>query len=77
MVSRVTDHIQPAMKYDAVVQSDGQIAIAVPFAPGKRVVVFVIQVTDGGDTFQDLTQAASSSLAFWDNPFDDEDWNNA
>ncbi|GEM_PF-7031963 len=25
----------------------------------------------------DLIQAAHSSLDFWDNPFDDEDWNNA
>ena len=25
----------------------------------------------------DLIQAAQSSLDFWDNPFDDEDWNNA
>jgi len=25
--------------------------------------------------FQDLAAAASSSLGFWDNPLDDEDWN--
>jgi hypothetical protein len=25
----------------------------------------------------DLLKAAQSSLDFWDNPFNDEDWNNA
>ena len=28
-------------------------------------------------TFDDLLSAAESSLDFWDNPFDDEDWNDA
>jgi len=27
------------------------------------------------DDFGDLTEAAQSSLGFWDNPTDDEDWN--
>jgi hypothetical protein len=27
------------------------------------------------DTFQDLLAAAQTSLEFWDNPLDDEDWN--
>jgi hypothetical protein len=26
-------------------------------------------------TFQDLLVAAQSTLEFWDNPMDDEDWN--
>jgi hypothetical protein len=46
----------------------------VPFPPGAQVVVFVIEAA--GDAFADLLQAAQSSLDFWDNPFDDEDWNN-
>jgi predicted nucleotidyltransferase len=29
----------------------------------------------GVHEFDDLTAAASSSLDFWDNPLDDEDWN--
>jgi hypothetical protein len=29
------------------------------------------------DEFADLASAAQSSLAFWDNPTDDRDWNNA
>jgi len=33
--------------------------------------------TDIADDFADLTAAAQSSLDFWDNPWDDEDWNDA
>ncbi len=29
------------------------------------------------DEFADLTSAAQSSLGFWDNLLDDEDWNHA
>ncbi len=29
------------------------------------------------DDFSDLMAASFSSLDFWDNPWDDEDWNNA
>ncbi|MCE7986898.1 MAG: DUF2281 domain-containing protein [Caldilinea sp. CFX5] len=48
----------------------------VPFAPGERVTVFVIHEEPPSDT-SDLVSAAESSLNFWDNPLDDEDWNNA
>ncbi|WP_129670816.1 hypothetical protein [Candidatus Chloroploca sp. Khr17] len=65
-----------AVKYEAIVQEDGHIELQVPFAPGRRVVVFVLQEQEEPDTFSDLTHAAASSLAFWDHPFDDEDWNN-
>jgi hypothetical protein len=65
---------QTALKFDAQVQKNGQIELNVPFAPGEHVTVFVIQA---GDTFFDLMNAAQTSLDFWDNPFDDEDWNNA
>ena len=27
------------------------------------------------EAFDDLTAASESSLKFWDNPLDDEDWN--
>ncbi len=29
------------------------------------------------DEFADLTAASQSSLGYWDNPIDDEDWNDA
>lgn len=65
---------QSALKYDLKVQKNGHVEISVPFPPGERVTVFVIRATE---TFDDLINAAGSSLDFWDNRLDDEDWNNA
>ncbi|MEN6449303.1 MAG: hypothetical protein ABFC96_02335 [Thermoguttaceae bacterium] len=65
---------QAALKYDAEVQEHGKLELTVPFSPGARVAVFVVEKND---EFDDLTSAAQSSLAFWDNPMDDEDWNHA
>ena len=66
---------QTALKYDVEVRADGRVEFTVPFPTGAHVVVFVIEDTD--DPFGDLLAAAQSSLDFWDNPSDDEDWNNA
>ncbi|HEU0292382.1 MAG TPA: hypothetical protein VFR47_06580 [Anaerolineales bacterium] len=65
---------QTALKYDVEVSENGHVDVAVPFPAGARVIVFVVEA---GDTFTDLVQASQSSLAFWDNPLDDEDWNDA
>jgi len=46
----------------------------VPFSAGAHVTVFVIEADD---VFKDLLAASESSLDFWNNRFDDEDWNNA
>ena len=64
-----------ALKYEVEVREQGRIEFTVPFKPGARLVIFVIE--EVFDTFEDLVGAAQSSLDFWDNPFDDEDWNNA
>ena len=66
---------QAALKYEVEVQDQGHVEFNVPFASGTRVVVFVIQ--DQADTFEDLVAASQTTLDFWDNPLDDEDWNNA
>ncbi len=66
---------QTALKYDLEVMEEGRVELHVPFPAGARVVVFVIE--ESADTFDDLLLAAQSSLDFWDNPFDDEDWNDA
>lgn len=66
---------QAALKYEVEVEPSGRIALDVPFAAGSRLVVFVIE--EPADTFDDLTAASRSSLGFWDNPEDDEDWNDA
>ena len=66
---------QTALKYEVEVRDQGRVEVHVPFAPGARVIVFVIP--EPQETFNDLLAAAESSLAFWDNPLDDEDWNDA
>jgi len=66
---------QTALKYEVEVRDQGRVEVQVPFAPGARVVVFVIP--EPQETFSDLMAAAESSLGFWDNPLDDEDSNNA
>ncbi|MFZ5922380.1 MAG: hypothetical protein ACOYY3_15130 [Chloroflexota bacterium] len=65
---------QTALKYDVKVKKNGQVELTVPFPAGAHVTVFVV---DAGDTFTDLLYASQSSLGFWDDPIDDEDWNNA
>lgn len=64
---------QKALKYDIKVKEKGRVELQVPFVPGSQVTVFVIEKPN--DIFDDLVDAAHSSLSFWNNPFDDEDWN--
>jgi hypothetical protein len=66
---------QTALKYDVRVREEGRVELHVPFPPGARVTVVVIKESD--QPFDDLMKAAESSLDFWDNPFDDQDWNDA
>jgi hypothetical protein len=66
---------QTALKYEVEVMEEGRVELRVPVPRGARIVVFVIEET--GDTFDDLLSAAQSSLDFWNNPIDDEDWNHA
>ena len=66
---------QTALKYDVEVTKEGRVKLHVPFSLGERLIIFVLK--EGADSFDDLLEATQSSLDFWDNPFDDEDWNNA
>jgi hypothetical protein len=66
---------QTALKYDTEVKDGGRLELDVPLAPGVHVTVFVIEAPNGDS--HDLLSASQSSLEFWDNSFDDEDWNNA
>lgn len=66
---------QAALKYEVEVQEHGRVEVTVPFSPGARVAVFVIE--EPLEPWGDLVSAAQSSLDFWDNPYDDEDWNDA
>lgn len=67
---------QAALKIDAEVQEDGRIEVTVPFPAGSHVVVYVVQ-ENGERSVEDLLTASLSSIGFWDNPLDDEDWNHA
>ena len=64
-----------ALKYEVRVQESGRVEFNVPFSPGSRLMIFVIG--EASDKFDDLMNASQSSLDFWNNPFDDEDWNDA
>jgi hypothetical protein len=48
--------------------------LEIAVSPSTRVEIFVL--APESDDCGDLMQAASTSTDFWDNPWDDEDWNN-
>ena len=60
------------LQFEVTVGHEGRLEIEGPFRVGERLTVLVVQ--DSSES-QDLTAAASSSLDFWNNPLDDEDWN--
>jgi hypothetical protein len=62
-------------RYELEVPADGRLEVAVPLPAGSHVTVLVVE--HPADESDDLTSAAMSSTDFWDNPYDDEDWNNA
>ena len=62
-------------KFDAEVLSGDTVEVTTPLPHGGRVEVLVI-VPDADET-ADLMDAAASSTAFWDNPIDDREWNDA
>ncbi len=66
---------QQAFKFTATIDAQGKVEVAVPLAPGTPVEIVILSPRE--DSFSDLVAASSSSLGFWDNPLDDEDWNNA
>lgn len=65
----------PTLRYELEVPADRHLRVAVPLPAGSRVTVLVIETPC--EEADDLVAAASSSVDFWDNPYDDEDWNNA
>jgi hypothetical protein len=67
--------VQKAIRIAAKVNEDGKLELAVPFPAGTPVEVLVLAPED--ESFDELVQAANSSTDFWDNPLDDEDWNDA
>jgi hypothetical protein len=64
---------RPFLSYDIEAGEGGRIEFSGPFQPGQRLTVMVI--AGPHSEFADLNAAAGSSVSFWDNPLDDEDWN--
>ena len=65
---------QTTLQYEVTAGPEGRVEIVGPFRCGERLTVLILPESRA---FDDLTAAASSSLGFWDNPLDDEDWNEA
>jgi hypothetical protein len=66
---------QTALKYEVEVTKEGRVELPVPFPAGAHLVIFIVEQEEDGST--DLLSAAQSSLGFWDNPIDDQEWNHA
>ena len=66
---------QQAYKFTVEVGPNGTLELQVPIPAGTHVEVLVLAPET--DQFDDLVHAAQSSTGFWDNPLDDEDWNDA
>ena len=74
-MSTANHHPRPARTSEVHARDDGKVEFAGPFQPGERLTVIVIP--EAAREFDDLVDAAGSTLDFWDNPLDDEDWNAA
>lgn len=63
-----------AFKYHSVVKEDGIVEIPkIPFKKGQKVEVIIFPEDEEEIN---LMEASESSLKFWDNPEDNEVWNN-
>lgn len=63
-----------AFKYHSVVKENGTIEISrLPLKKGQKIEVIIFPEDE---VAIELMEAAESSLKFWDNPIDDEVWNN-
>jgi hypothetical protein len=63
------------LRFDSQVLPGGRIEVSVPLPPGSQVTIYVTQTPNA--ELNDVLQASISSTEFWDNPYDDEDWNDA
>lgn len=67
--------IDNTYQLDAQVGPNGKLELSVPCAEGTKVRVLVVPTST--DEFSGLLAAAAASADFWDNPWDDEAWNDA
>jgi hypothetical protein len=66
---------ESSWRYDLQVPAGGRIEVQVPLPAGANVTVYVVEHADA--ELDELVAASQSSTSFWDNPEDDEDWNDA
>jgi hypothetical protein len=66
---------QLPLRFDMQVPPDGRVEITLPLPAGSQVTMYVFDKSDAN--FDDLFAASLTSTDFWNNPEDDEDWNNA
>ena len=65
---------QRAYRYDVEIKDDGKLKIIhLPFRKGTHLEVILIERNE--DNFSDLLNATTCDLDFWNNPIDDEEWN--
>jgi hypothetical protein len=63
------------LRYEAEVPPSGRIELDVPLPVGSHVTIYIVK--QPASDLDDLLRASITSTAFWDNPEDDEDWNDA
>ena len=66
---------QLPLRFDLQVPPDGRLEVQLPLPAGSHVTLYVVEKSNAD--FDDLLAAAMTSTDFWNNPEDDEDWNNA
>jgi hypothetical protein len=66
---------QLPLRFDLQVPPDGRVEVQLPLSAGSQVTLYVVEKSDAD--FNDLLAASTTSTDFWNNPEDDEDWNNA
>jgi len=63
-----------ALKFYVKIDEDGKIELPkLDKLKGKKAEIIILPLED---IFDDLLMASETSLDFWDNPIDDEVWNN-
>ena len=66
---------QLPLRYEMHVPPNGRIELQLPLPTASHVTVYVVEARNS--ELDDLAAASMSSIDFWDNPEDDEDWNDA
>ncbi len=66
-----------ALRYVVEVGAEGRLALPLISLKEGTSVEIIVLVREQEEDTSDLLAASTSSLSFWDNPVDDEVWNDA